>query len=64
VRTQEEGRIVRFFRLDKRIGYIVATARDGSEEETEQLWFPREIKEIKERAEKYLQTQPGGLRAN
>lgn len=56
--TQEKGRIVRFFRLDKRVGYIVATARWGSETEIEQLWFPREIKEIRERLERYRPNTP------
>jgi hypothetical protein len=49
--TKEQGRIVRFFKSDKRVGYIVTTIANGSSTtEIEALWFPREIKEIEERA--------------
>lgn len=49
--TKEEGRIVRFFKADKRVGYIVATLMNrSSKTEIEVLWLPREIKEIEERA--------------
>jgi hypothetical protein len=46
--TNEEGRIVRLFTVRSRVGYIVTT--DSFGKQIEALWFPRELKEVKERA--------------
>lgn len=55
--TDEEGRIVRLFEFRKGIGYIVTTRNRHSGRETEALWYPSEIRELKERARR-ARTEP------
>jgi hypothetical protein len=66
--TNEQGRIIRLFKSGRRVGYIVATTNQGSEREIEALWFPREIKETRERVRRYRRkaeplTDTGGNRS-
>lgn len=47
--TKEQGRIVRVCKVRERAGYVVAmTGWSGNE--IEALWFPRDIRELVERA--------------
>lgn len=48
----EESRIVRVAQLGKRVGYIVSVNKPTGTE-TEALWWPREIKQVRERVRKY-----------
>ena len=50
---EEEGRIVRVAKVGKYVGYIVATVNKSTGREIEALWWPREVKELRERARKY-----------
>jgi hypothetical protein len=48
-----EARVVRIVKLHKGIGYVVRTKRKASGEDREALWWPQEIRELKEEERKY-----------
>ncbi len=58
--TKEEGRVARIVKIDGRLGYIVVKANKPSGKEIEALWRPRELRELRDRAQKHptISTKP------
>ena len=51
--TKDEGRIIRVVRVAQRLGYVVTIVNRPNGKEIEALWWPRELRELRERARKY-----------
>jgi hypothetical protein len=51
--TNETGRIVRIVEVSGRLGYVIVTATRPFGSEIEALWRPRELKEVRDRAQKH-----------
>jgi len=47
--TKEEGRILRVVNVGGRLAYVVAALNKSSGKETETLWRPKELKELRDR---------------